>query len=156
MWKRRTHAGESRIKNQWDTWDSSNIYIFSYILSFTLLHLCFWMLQSNFYIFSPFHLTHFFQLLVPHCSLLSLLPSNILLTHNCGTLSPVLPINPHHRHLGPLSRLSVNVHSKVSKSGPFQQRVPGRFSQAMRPTVEHAFLLYRVYRADRTSSTPPL
>lgn len=97
------------------------------------------MFQSIFISPTPFHLTHLLQLLVPHCSLLSLPPSNILLTHNCGTLSPVLPINPHHRHLGPLSRLSLNVHSKLSKSGPFQQRVPEHFSQAMRPTAEHAF-----------------
>lgn len=66
-------------------------------------------------------------------------PSNILLTHNCGTLSPVLPINPHHRHLGPLSRLPLNVHSKLSKSRPFRQGVPEHFSQAMRPAAEHAF-----------------
>lgn len=50
------------------------------------------------------------------CSCLSLTvassrfsPSNILLTHDCGTLSPVLPINPHHRHLGPPSRLSLSL-----------------------------------------------
>lgn len=97
------------------------------------------LLDGPFLSLSPFHLTHLLQLLVPHCSLLSLPPSNILLTHNCGTHSPVLPINPNHRHLGPLSRLSVNVHSKVSKSGPFLQRVPGRFSQATSPTAEHAF-----------------
>lgn len=51
------------------------------------------------------------QFLVPRCSLLWLPLSNILLTHDCGTLSPVLPINPHHRHLGPrlVSRLSLSL-----------------------------------------------
>ena len=109
---------------------------------------------------------------VPQCSLLSLPPSNILLTHNCGTLSPVLPINPHHRHLGPLSRLSLSLplflllslslsppvslstlHSKLSKSEPFQQRVPEHFSQATRPDAEHAF--YCTDRLVVNHSLPP-
>lgn len=110
------------------------LYILIHANTSFLLHV-----SVHFYLLLPFHLTHLLQLLVPHCSLLAPPPSNILLTHNCGTLSPVLPINPHHRHLGPLSRLSLNVHSKLSKSGPFQQRVPEHSLEAMRPTAEYAF-----------------
>lgn len=103
LWSTTRH---SEIKHQWETQGSSSIYYCTF--SFTLIHLCFLMFQSIFIFFPLFHLNHLLQLPVPHSSLLSHPPSNIQLTHNCGTLSPVLPINPHHRHLGPLSRLSLS------------------------------------------------
>lgn len=113
--------------------------IYHFLLRFILKHLGFMIFLS---------VTIFPFIKHNSCSCLSLTvassrfsPSNILLTHDCGTLSPVLPINPHHRHLGPPSRLShslspsYNVHSKLSKSGPFQHRVPEHLSQVTRPAA---------------------
>lgn len=87
------------------------------------------------------------------CSCLSLTvassrfpPSNILLTHDCGTLSPVLPINPHHRHLGPPSRLSLPLslaHTTCTPNSPslghFSIECPSIYHRSRGPLL----LLYR-------------
>lgn len=69
----------------------------------------------NLNIFPRFHLTHLLQLLVPFCSLLSLPPFKYSAHAQLRQPFSSPPINPNHRHLGPLSCLS--------KSGPFRQRV---------------------------------
>lgn len=156
MWKRRTHAGESRIKEPVGYMrQQQHIYfftIFSHSRSYIFASECCSPIFISFPSFiSPISF-NCLSLTVPS----SRFPHQIFCSRT--TAAPFLQSSPliHTTDILAHCLVSVNVHSKVSKSGPFQQRVPGRFSQAMRPAVEHAFLLYRVYRADRTSSTPPL
>lgn len=110
------------------------LYIFIYTHTSLLLDV-----SVHFYLFSLAFISPI------SCSCLSLTVPSSRFPHQifCSrtTAAPFLQSSPliHTTDILAHCLASLNVHSKLLKSGPFLHRVPDHFSQATRPAAEHAF-----------------